>query len=185
MDIQLFRTLSEKQRRLCAGQEAIEYGKGGISAIARKYDISKGTVWNGVQDVKAGVVYDPKQGDRKPGCGRKGIREIYPNIREAIEEIIKDSSYGSPETERAWVTMSLVKIAEILDSEYDIKVCPHTVGNILRSMKYSRQQNQKMLQTGKPDPNRDRQFKNIQRERNKFEKLGEPVLSCDAKKKNS
>ena len=168
MDIALFRTLSEKQRKLFLGQEAIKLGWGGISSVSRQYQVSRRTVSSGVALVKAGVTYDPREGERKKGGGRKPIEEVHPDIETIVISLVKESSYGSPSDEKAWTTLSLEKIKKILENEYLIVVCPNTVRKILRNNHYSRQQNKKMLQVGEPDPNRDKQFENIKRECEKF-----------------
>jgi len=50
-------------------------------------------------------------------------------------------------------------------------------------MGYSLQQNQKMLQLGESHPDRDAQFKYINRKSGRFVKSGQPVISVDTKKK--
>ena len=185
MDINLFKTLSEKQRKLFLGQEAIKLGWGGISSVSKQYQVSRATVSSAVALVKAGVTYDPREGERKKGGGRKPIEETYPEIETIVISLVKESSYGSPSEEKAWTTLSAEKIKEILESEHKIVVCPNTVRKILRNNHYSRQQNKKMLQVGEPDPNRDKQFENIKRECEKFKKTGDPILSGDTKKKRS
>ena len=52
-------------------------------------------------------------------------------------------------------------------------------------MGYSRQVNQKMIQLGKPHPDRDAQFQFINRKSEEFLSLGLPVISVDCKKKEN
>ena len=122
MDINLFKTLSEKQRKLFLGQEAINLGWGGISSVSRQYQVSRATVSSAVALVKAGVTYDPREGERKKGGGRKPIEETYPEIETIVISLVKESSYGSPSEEKAWTTLSAEKIKEILESEHKIVV---------------------------------------------------------------
>ena len=58
-----------------------------------------------------------------------------------------------------------------------------TIGNILKDMGYSLQQNQKMLQTGEPHPDRNAQFEHINQTASDFISQGQPVISVDTKKK--
>ena len=62
----------------------------------------------------------------------------------------------------------------------------HTlVASLLSEMGYSRQVNQKMIQLGKPHPDRDAQFQFINRKSEEFLSLGLPVISVDCKKKEN
>jgi hypothetical protein len=60
-----------------------------------------------------------------------------------------------------------------------------TIGNVLRDMGYSLQQNQKMLQVGAPHPDRNAQFEYINKKCGEFIEQGEPVISVDTKKKEN
>ena len=54
MDREQFKSLPEKLRRLVLGQEAAEYGRGGVSHIAKKYDVSRTTVTKGKKNIFQG-----------------------------------------------------------------------------------------------------------------------------------
>jgi hypothetical protein len=58
-----------------------------------------------------------------------------------------------------------------------------TVGKILKELGYSLQQNQKMLQSGDPHPDRDGQFRFINKKSVEFIRKNQPVISVDTKKK--
>jgi hypothetical protein len=58
----------------------------------------------------------------------------------------------------------------------------NTVGRLLRQMKYSLRTNRKTVSAGSTS-DRDRQFRYLCRQRDQFEKRGDPVLSVDAKKR--
>jgi hypothetical protein len=60
--------------------------------------------------------------------------------------------------------------------------CPNTVGRLLRDQDFSLRANVKRL-SGGSCPNRDRQFRHIQRQREAFQQAGLPVVSIDGKKK--
>jgi hypothetical protein len=60
--------------------------------------------------------------------------------------------------------------------------CPHTVQRLLEDQDFSLKANIKRL-SGKPGPERDRQFRYIARQRLAFRRAGLPMVSMDAKKK--
>ena len=62
------------------------------------------------------------------------------------------------------------------------RACPHTVARLLRKQDFSLAANVKRL-SGKPQPDRDKQFRHIQRRRQQFAAAGLPTISIDAKKK--
>jgi hypothetical protein len=63
-----------------------------------------------------------------------------------------------------------------------LAVSRNTVGRVLRKMKYSLRTNRKTISAGSTS-GRDRQFRYLGRQRDQFEKRGDPVLSVDAKKR--
>ena len=62
------------------------------------------------------------------------------------------------------------------------KACPNTGGRLLRQQDYSLKSNRKG-QSGKAPPDRDLQFRHIQRPRKRFAAAGLPVVRVDGKKK--
>ena len=173
--------LDEKQRRLYLAAETESMGHGGLQAIHELTGISKTTIIKGKRELKN----DCKNDDgriRKNGGGRKAITQKYKNITEEIEQIIENSTVGNPERIVLWTTKSLRNIEKIL-REKGLKASHDTIGNILKEMGYSLQQNQKMLQSGVPHPDRNAQFEYINKKSGKFIKNGQPVISVDTKKK--
>jgi hypothetical protein len=63
------------------------------------------------------------------------------------------------------------------------RACPTTVGRLLRQQDYGLRSHRKVLHTGKPHAERDRQFRYIAVEREEFRCTGDPRISVDAKKK--
>lgn len=82
---------------------------------------------------------------------------------------------GDPEGRRRYVRPSLRKLAAKVKS-----VSHSTVRRLLRKLGYSLRANVKRL-SGPPHPDRDRQFRYIQRKQSEFLKAGQPVISADAK----
>ena len=64
---------------------------------------------------------------------------------------------------------------------YEIK--HDTVGKIFKELGYSLQQNLKMLQLGEPHPDRDEQFRFINKKSSELIQQNQPVISVDTKKK--
>ncbi|GHU15545.1 hypothetical protein FACS189449_13230 [Alphaproteobacteria bacterium] len=85
----------------------------------------------------------------------------------------------------SYTTVSLRKISKELSEQYGISVSHVKVGMLLKTMGYSKQVNQKMLQLGEPHPNRNAQFEHINATATEYMKLGEPVISVDTKKKEN
>lgn len=177
--------LNEKQYRCYLGTTAISLGRGGQAMVARLSGSSINTVRKGIEEVRNNPVNHKNGRIRKPGGGRKSASQAYPNICEAIEKIIDGESYGDPEKVIHWTTKSLMSIAEELDRDYGIKVSHTVVAGKLEEMGYSKQLNQKMLQVGKPHPERNAQFEYINATSKDYLSKGIPVISIDCKKKEN
>ena len=134
MDREQFKSLPEKLRRLILGQEAAEYGRGGVSHIAKKYHVSRTTVTKGKKEYLSGEKYTAETGSRKAGGGRKAVTEKQPEITKRIIRMIEQENgvYGDPMTERKWTTLSERKIARFLERDYGIRISASTVGRILK-----------------------------------------------------
>ena len=77
------------------------------------------------------------------------------------------------------------RLTLLLLDKYTIKVSYRTVGDLLEQLGYSKQANQKMLQVGTPNPNRNEQFEYINNKVKEFIEAGDPVISVDTKKKEN
>jgi len=122
---------------------------------------------------------------RKPGGGPKFLEERYPKIKKFVQEIVDGSTYGNPEKILTWTTESLRSVQRTLAEKYNITASHVTIGAILEDLGYSKQANQKMLQVGKPHPDRGAQFAFINEKAKAFIEVGEPVISVDTKKKEN
>jgi transposase len=176
--------LSEIQRRQYAAALAKAHGYGGATAVHKMTGISLNTITagkkelEGKSDLESGRV-------RKAGGGPKWLEGKHPNIRERVREIVDGSTYGDPQRVLSWTTESLRSIQKTLLEEHGISASHVTVGAILEDLGYSKQANQKMLQVGKPHPDRNAQFEEINRKAKAFIDSGEPVISVDTKKKEN
>ena len=176
--------LDEKQRRIFLATEALSYGYGGISKVSGISGISIPTIRRGIKEIQSGQAIENGR-VRKAGGGRKSVEDIYPEILEKIKEIVDGNTYGSPEKVLSWTTLSLHDIQRLLYEKYTIKVSYRTVSDLLEKLGYSKQANQKMLQVGTPNPNRNEQFEYINNKVKQFTEAGDPVISVDTKKKEN
>jgi hypothetical protein len=172
--------LDERQRRLFLANEAISHGRGGISMASRISGMSRTTITKAIAELENETQIEGKI--RRRGGGRKQVEETYPDIEDNIRNIIDSKTYGDPMRVLSYTTESLRKIQLELQ-ERGIFVGHVTVGAILESMGYSKQANQKMLQTGKAHPDRNAQFEYINQTAAVYLEAGEPVISVDTKKK--
>ena len=175
--------LNEKQRRLLMGMLADQCGRGGGDEVSRIFEVGRNTVSAGTAEFTGKRETDSSAGRiRRPGAGRKSVETQQPGIVEAVKTVLENNSYGNPEQVLFWTTLSLRGIEKIL-VEQGFKINRMTVARIIASLGYSRQQHQKMLQAGKPHPDRDAQFLFINKTVEEFLRAGDPVISVDCKKK--
>ena len=175
--------LNEKQYRCYLGRTAISLGRGGQATVTRLSGASVNTVRKGIEEAKS--EHNTDERIRKSGGGRKSAAELYPGLSEAIDKIIDGSTYGNPEKVIHWTTQSLMSIQERLKEEFQIEVSHTVVAKELEKKGYSKQMNQKMLQVGKPHPDRDAQFEYINQTSKEYIEAGIPVISIDCKKKEN
>jgi hypothetical protein len=89
--------------------------------------------------------------------------------------LVNDHIGGDPTGKRKYVRCSLRSLASRL------KILSHmTIGRLLRKLGYSLRANVKRL-SGPPHPDRDRQFRYIQRQKRRFTRENLPAISVDTK----
>src|SRR5260370_38637731 len=98
-----------------------------------------------------------------------------------IDKLMEREPAGDPIRGLKWTRKTPGKIARQL-KRLGIAVGRNTGGRLLRQMKYSLPTNRKRISAGSTS-DRDRQFRYLCRQRDRFEKRGDPVLSVDAKKR--
>ena len=177
----IFVFLNEKQRRLLAASEALALGHGGIKIISDITGMDQKTIRRGIQDLTTKDKNININQIRSHGGGRKKITDQMPEIKKVIEDLIEPDTIGDPESALRWTCKSVRNIADFLDDEgYDIS--RQTVASILHDLEYSLQGNKK-TQEGQNHPDRDAQFKHINKVAKKFLSEKSPVISVDTKKK--
>lgn len=178
----LFGMLPESQKRWYAAVKSMEIGYGGISIVSRATGLSRTTITQGTKEVtnldEAGL---SQTRVRQEGGGRKSSAAKDAKLSSSIEQILSETTAGDPMSSIKWTCKSVRNIAQQLCKEgHDVSY--RTVHRLLVKMGYSLQSNRKAL-SRENDPNRDRQFRIINRKVMKFLREDSPVISVDTKKK--
>lgn len=175
--------LDERGCRLWAASESMELGYGGIKAVAKATGLGERTVRRGCEDLrqKAVSLADPVRRARSPGGGRKPLTEHDPKLVEALGLLVEPTTRGDPMSPLRWTCKSTRKLAMALRAQGH-RVSHTKIAQLLEGLGYSLQANRKTLE-GKSNPDRDAQFRYINRCVKVFQRAGQPVISVDAKKK--
>jgi transposase len=171
----------ERVRRLWAATEARALGYGGIKLVAEATGLSITTIRDGIAELKGEREAQPPGRVRTRGGGRKPLVEHHPELLDALNALVEPVTRGSPTSPLRWTCKSTRKLAEEL-SEQGYQLSPQKVGELLKQAGYSLQSTRKTRE-GKQHPDRNAQFEYINRETQRFQKQGLPVISVDTKKK--
>jgi biotin operon repressor len=179
----MYDRLSEKDRRLYAGLEALKYGHGGRNYIARVLGCSRRTVSKGAKEVSQLPGAEVDRRIRRPGGGRKSYQETWVDIDEKFLHVLRDHTAGDPMDDTVrWTDLTVKEVIKSLHEDHGIKVSKSVVRKLFKKHNYRRRKAQKK-QTMKQVPNRNEQFENIQRLKAEYEAAGNPIVSMDTKKK--
>ena len=180
--MKVFQTQNESQKRWLAALKSKELGYGGIKAISKLTGLSHVTIRKGRKEIEENKKLMSEQ-IRSQGGGRKRVDEKERSIVKEIKAIVEETTIGDPMSKLKWTCKSSRNIAKELERK-KINVSYPTVCRILTELDYSLQANRKIY-SGEDHPDRDDQFKLINRTVNKFVKLNQPVISVDTKKKEN
>lgn len=172
--------LNEAQARWYVAREALALGRGGVATMEKLTGISRPRILRGIRELKKGML-PAEDRVRKVGGGRKPLEQHDPELTNAIEKIMGESTAGDPMSPLRWTHKSTRSIAEEL-SRQGHTVSHATVGRKLHELDYSMQSNRKDKE-GLSPPERDRQFRYINDQVRKCVSRDEPVISVDSKKK--
>jgi len=177
------KSLSEKDKRRYAAIEAIKLGYGGVSYICRILGCDNHTVTRGQKELQLELPQGERK-IRKAGGGRKSVLSITEGIDEAFLEVIEGSTAGSPMDENIkWTNLSQTKLASKL-KEKGFSVSVTVVAQLLKKHHF-RSRKAFKNEAGKMNiPERDEQFKNIEKLKEDYHNNGNPVMSMDVKKKS-
>ena len=174
--------LNERQLRLAAALEARSLGYGGVSAVAQATGIARGTIHQGLDELRHPRTTPAREQVRTPGGGRKRMVAQNPRILRRLKQLVESSTRGDPMSPLLWTCQSTQQLATVLSQEGN-PISPDTVGRLLAEMGYSLQANLKTLEEGANHPDRDRQFHYLNGQVRRFLRWGDPVISVDTKKK--
>jgi transposase len=180
---EMYIRLSEKDKRLYAGVEALKLPYGGISYIAELFNCSRNTVMRGIAELQGQEII-PRHRNRSNGGGRKQLVEIKGNddIDEVFLLILKEHTAGNPMDEKVkWTNLTKGRIAELL-AEEGLKVSRNIIVKLLKKHGYVKRKPLKK-KAGGGHVNRNAQFERIAELRKLYESEDNPVISVDTKKK--
>ena len=177
--------MDERLRRQWAAAESREIGWGGISAVSQATGMSRTTITAGVRELALSEKERVIEANRirRPGGGRKSLRETDPGLIAVLESLIEPSTRGDPESPLRWTCKSTRRLADELTKQ-DHPVSARTVAKLLGDEEYSLQANRKTRE-GSSHPDRNAQFEYINASVQRFLKRGQPAVSVDAKKKEN
>ena len=172
--------LSERASRRWAAVEAQSLGHGGVSAVSEATGIARSTIARGLAEL--GVAESLTSGrQRRAGAGRKPATVTNPRLATALDRLVEPESRGDPMTPLRWTCQSTRWLATQL-SKQGHPVGATVVRQLLRSSGYSLQANCKTRE-GESHPDRDAQFRHINRRVKAQQRQGQPTISVDTKKK--
>lgn len=172
--------LDERGRRLWAATEAKAIGHGGIALVSRATGVSYSTITRGLKELESGLLPEPGR-VRRPGGGRKKTLAKDATLLADLDGLVEPSVSGDPQSPLRWTSKSVRTLAR------ELRALGHNVSHqlvleLLYAGGYSLQANRKSRE-GSNHPDRDAQFRYIQRKVRRFQALGQPVISVDTKKK--
>ena len=171
--------VNERQRRVIVGATASLLGRGGKTMVADAAGMSRNTVIRATSEVQEGVGVSDRQ--RVVGGGDKPAIDKQPGLLVALDELVHPSTRGNPMSMARWTSKSTYELAdELVRQGYSASA--ELVRRLLHQLGYRLQAPSKQKE-GTQSPDRDAQFNYLNDTAVGFVKDGQPVISCDTKKK--
>ena len=174
--------LNERSRRLWGAIEAKSIGHGGIALVERAVAISRSTISRGIKELESAQKRMGAAHIRRPGGGRKKTAQKDTTLRADLVALVEPSVAGDPQSPLRWTSKSLRKLAAELQA-MGHATSHRMVAELLVEAEYSLQANRKSVEEGKRHPDRDGQFRYINEQVQQFQRICQPVISVDTKKK--
>ncbi len=132
---ELYTRLSERNRRLYAGVEALKLPYGGVSYIARLFSCSRDTVLLGIQELSEEDSL-PQNRNRKEGGGRTAVLDQDSDIDAIFLLLLKEHTAGDPIDEKVkWTDLTCADISVFL-AKKGFKVSRNIVRKLLKKHGY-------------------------------------------------
>jgi Rhodopirellula transposase DDE domain len=175
--------MDERMRRQWAAAEARGLGYGGIASVSRTTGLSRTTIAAGLAelDLPAWQRAGEATRIRRPGGGRRPLTRHDPGLLPALESLIEPTTRGDPESTLRWTCKSTRRLADEL-TRMGHPVGRMTVAGLLHEAGYSLQADRKTRE-GSSHPDRDAQFRYIDRMVRGRLRTEQPAVSVDTKKK--
>ena len=174
------RRLDERARRHWAATEASAIGRGGVTVVARATSLARATIYKGLAELANDETLEEGR-VRRVGGGRKALTVHQPRLAAALDALVEPTTRGDPMGPLRWTCKSTRHLADELVRQ-GYAVSPSTVAHLLEASEYSLQAPRKTLE-GSGHPDRDAQFRYIDRHVRRMQARGDPVVSVDTKKK--
>lgn len=174
--------LSEFTRRRWAAVEAASLGRGGVTAVSAATGLAHSTIRRGIRELDASDAL-PIGRQRRTGAGRKRVDVVDRGVKATLEHLVEPDSRGDPQSPLRWTCKSTRRLARELTAQGHT-VGPTTVRHLLKEAGYSLQANRKTRE-GNSHPDRDAQFRYINRRVMAQQRQGQPAISVDTKKKET
>jgi transposase len=174
--------LTELSRRIWAAAEAATIGPHGNAIVAEATGISRTTITK-ARAASQEAADPPSSRQRQLGGGRKPLAETDATLLADLDQLIDPSTRGDPESPLRWTCKSTYHLAKALQQQGH-RISQRTVYRLLLELGYSLQSNRKM-EEGADHPDRDAQFQFINRQVQRCQRRGQPVVSVDTKKKEN
>jgi hypothetical protein len=182
--------MDERMRRQWAASEALALKRGGVTVVAKATGLSRTTIGQGMRELRErdtlgiedeSCVWELPPRVRRPGGGRHSLKVNDPTLAGDLHALIEPTTRGDPQSPLQWTCKSTRNLAEAL-SRQGHRVSYQTVAVLLHELGYSLQALRKTRGSGS-HPDRDAQFRHINRQVIAFQERGQPVVSVDTKKK--
>jgi transposase len=171
--------LNERGRRMLAAAEAVDIGHGGVSLVSRASGLSRVTITKGISELSETPLAEERV--RRSGGGRKKLVVRDPKLHGLLESLVEPLARGDPESPLRWTCKSIRTLARELTVRKH-PISHEKVAQLLRELDYSLQGNRK-TEEGEDHPDRDAQFRHINKEVRSALAERRPVISVDTKKK--
>ena len=171
--------LNERQSRIVAGAMAESLGRGGQARVVEASAMSSSTIAKAVGEVRAGV--EPSDRQRAPGGGDRPAIDKQPGLLAALDELVWPETRGTPMSLLRWTLKSTYDLAGELQRR-GFGVSAELVRRLLHQMGYSLQAPAKQKE-GTAHPDRDAQFRYLNKVAGRCVRDRQPVISVDTKKK--